>query len=1190
MDSKNENQYIKYYSELEYNYSTFKLDLNLEKDDNLKISLIYADELEYSSIFKFTSLKIKYHKCKSIDEFFIFLNECEKDYQFYISEINKEYCNLTVRFSDNIFNENNFKLLNKNSNKDIESIKRNKLLSHNVDELIEKCKKSDSIILGDISFQDGENSYIFNLNHYSYIIFISKIKVIINIEDEENKKIEKEIRTNNDIYELLEENYINKNNVFLGKFKLEQVINGINNYITNNILTLRVIIKKIPETKFGERAMKKSINYARKEYSEYFTEYFENYNENNNQAIFKFQKNKLREEIFRKISILKRCNIGVNQYKITGPFSTGKSITLFGYSRYFQNVIYINLKVLKKYNNDYKKCLKIILSELRRVVINKNIFDKEITFLKTEENILRQLLYIIEIILNLANDIIVLILDQYKEKNIDYEPDFIKRINEFLKNKNFRLVLCSSINDHDIRDEVMKTWIKYKGNNPPELNSETQAYYFYYYKLFSRRKSQNLSYKLFRNKYKYLKKIKNDKNLDNTYNKIINKLEDFQIYNKNKSISLNEYNLSDIFIFLKKYINKKLNKSNFLEVISMTPLKYFSVIINQYHFSLKPSFPYINYCISKYVNMKDCDDYFSHKKYSYLSFLSNKVKGEYFEFAAIKAFQNSNIIKLPYKSQNIEEITVNKIVKMNQIESSIDDIIKEFEDKLKNQNNKKHVESQEEREEGEEEEGEEEEEEEDDTKKQEEENDIIEEVEVNKYEKNTKQENDNYIFIDEKSKININLDKAFQDKNIDNKIEEIFSKYYLKDFSNLFIEKNKTNIYLQKYEYLIDQKEKEYLKRIKDYKREIYEKEIIERKKIILKKINEKKENLKNVIKKRTETVCKMAIPGKYKQSKVLESKSKYIGDETFYITQSNPNGELLDYAVLYGKKNEKIFLGFQIKCYSPNTDNDSKFIERDSIKKILSPILLNSIKLFNCLIKKWHYYLIYYYNKDDESTGYSGYKSQISTFKHKIEYLLYDPVQKVFYSKDFQTKIESLELTYYSNLDNISYLNECSNYLTVPKNFYNNKNADEFDENFGNSLNQFVVDFKQYSNNPENILKILSEKIGIKNLFYCLSFHFPRIEIPILNQLLFYKKKESPHFLAIYFDESLTVFDLENGNELSFKKCMKLIDIEYKYTYLLRFDGRSKKRKGIYDIDDDPDIFHPDEPLNSKVRLDNLY
>ena len=67
------------------------------------------------------------------------------------------------------------------------------------------------------------------MNQYSYIIFISKIKVIINIEDEENKKIEKEIKTNNDIYELLEENYIDTNDVFLGEFKLEQVINGINN-------------------------------------------------------------------------------------------------------------------------------------------------------------------------------------------------------------------------------------------------------------------------------------------------------------------------------------------------------------------------------------------------------------------------------------------------------------------------------------------------------------------------------------------------------------------------------------------------------------------------------------------------------------------------------------------------------------------------------------------------------------------------------------------------------------------------------------------------------------------------------------------------------------------------------------------------------------------------------------------------
>ena len=116
----------------------------------------------------------------------------------------------------------------------------------------------------------------------------------------------------------------------------------------------------------------------------------------------------------------------------------------------------------------------------------------------------------------------------------------------------------------------------------------------------------------------------------------------------------------------------------------------------------------------------------------------------------------------------------------------------------------------------------------------------------------------------------------------------------------------------------------------------------------------------------KTKTILKIPLNKKYRQNKVYESKSKYNGNETFCITQTNSNGEILDYAVLYGKKNEKIFLGFQIECYSPDTFINPNILERDSIKKILSPILLNSIKLFNCLIKEWHYYLIYYYNKDD--------------------------------------------------------------------------------------------------------------------------------------------------------------------------------------------------------------------------------
>ena len=462
-------------------------------------------------------------------------------------------------------------------------------------------------------------------------------------------------------------------------------------------------------------------------------------------------------------------------------------------------------------------------------------------------------------------------------------------------------------------------------------------------------------------------------------------------------------------------------------------------------------------------------------------------------------------------------------------------------------------------------------------------------MEENEQEEDEKEENDNYIFIDDENKININLKKAFQDKDIDKKIEKKIKEYYLKDFANIFNENTKTNNYLLQYEYLIDQKEKEYIKRMKDYKREIYEKEIIERKINILEKLNEKKAENKNKDKISKKTFLKIPLNRKYKQNKVYESKSKYKGNETFYITQSNPNGELLDYAVLYGKKNEKIFLGFKIKCYSSGTYIDSKFIEKDSIKKIVSPILLNSIKLFNCLIKEWHYYLIYYYNKNDEITQYIGYKAQISTLKNKIEYLLYDPVQNVFYSKDFQNIIKNLELTNYSNLDNISYLNDCSNYLSIPENFSEKTNSDEFEEDYGNGLNQFVNDFKQYSENPEDILNILSKIIGIKNLFFCLSFHSNRFEIPKFNQLILYKKKDSSHFIGIYFDKFYKVFDLEKRKNIISKGWQKLIDFEYKYTYILRFKGSSMKRKDLLSIDD-KDILIPEEPTNSKEFIYDMF
>lgn len=322
-------------------------------------------------------------------------------------------------------------------------------------------------------------------------------------------------------------------------------------------------------------------------------------------------------------------------------------------------------------------------------------------------------------------------------------------------------------------------------------------------------------------------------------------------------------------------------------------------------------------------------------------------------------------------------------------------------------------------------------------------------------------------------------------------------------------------------------------------------------------------------MKKNIPKYMKIKIKGKNKlnNKKNMKEIKSYNGNETFYITQENQNGELLDYAVLYGKKDEKIFIGFQMKCYTSHTDIESKFIDKGSIKKTLSPIILNSINLFNCLIKEWHYYIIYNYNIDDDSTLNVGERTLFKTCKNNIEYLLYDPCQKIFYSKE-KRKIKKLELSFCSNLDNISYVNDCSNYLCLPKYFFDEPGNEQFDEIFGKGLKNFVNDFKQYSEKPENLLTTLEKKLKIKNLFFCFSFYTSRIEFPASNQLLFYKKKNSSHFIAIYIDSDIIAFDLENGNKMKFIECRELIDIEYKNIYLMRYDDScEKKEESIDDI-----------------------
>ena len=123
-----------------------------------------------------------------------------------------------------------------------------------------------------------------------------------------------------------------------------------------------------------------------------------------------------------------------------------------------------------------------------------------------------------------------------------------------------------------------------------------------------------------------------DVSLKEVDKKILNKLNEFKQYQQTKLI--NNYNLVDILLFLKDILDEENSINNLLEKLSICPFKYFIIYFKNNIFLVKPVFPYIEFFISEYIKKSDCTQYFKQEKYKNISFLTNRVKGEYFEYAA----------------------------------------------------------------------------------------------------------------------------------------------------------------------------------------------------------------------------------------------------------------------------------------------------------------------------------------------------------------------------------------------------------------------------------------------------------------------------------------------------------------------------------------------------------------------------
>ena len=161
--------------------------------------------------------------------------------------------------------------------------------------------------------------------------------------------------------------------------------------------------------------------------------------------------------------------------------------------------------------------------------------------------------------------------------------------------------------------------------------------------------------------------------------------------------------------------------------------------------------------------------------------------------------------------------------------------------------------------------------------------------------------------------------------------------------------------------------------------------------------------------------------------------------------------------------------------------------------------ILLDCKDLFNCEIKNWHYFLIFYFNKDDDRVNNLGIKTELSCIKKDIAYLLYDPKNKHFLNQEEEI-IQKLELSDISNLDNDKYLEKRSNFIEQKEFFSNDVNISYNiykKKIYWDELSQFSQDFNEYGKSIEEILENLGKVFKVENLFYSRTFKSKNLEIP---------------------------------------------------------------------------------------------
>jgi len=732
--------------------------------------------------------------------------------------------------------------------------------------------------------------------------------------------------------------------------------------INNNKITLYYypeVLKKIDfEDKYIYKVTKDK-SFDPKIFDNNFYSYFPELDVTQNQnTTIQYIKTKKREDL----------KFFINQYlnnnkiiKLTGPSGIGKSFFLLYLSRTTHNYLYLNLSALNNLANENQnvKLINMIITELNRLKLSEenkkdlNNYFEGLNLVDLDDIIQ----FLIDYFINQKEDIRI-ILDQFKTK---YFKSWEKLENLVNNSKvEIKLIICSSINDHNIRDSVCRCINNFiqKEKNNINLDKESKVIskiisseYFYISSLFDKeslnqlyssenniqiKKQNKIIYESFDYNPKYVLDInKADKigeKIDEIKDKIKQKFQGFYGLDKD-DVSL-KLKLSS----LRRYIGKQLPIKDFNNIISNFSLKYFIIkfYINEEEvdflkgempvnkFQIDYSFIFISEIIDE-MALESNDSFFDNGIYKGHT---GSTIGGYFELITIDKIKKK-ILALP--NNNFEYIiNVDKINEMNKIKLRMSDLIdnnlqilKEMEENISLENNLLNNNEN-----------------------------INTEKSINPLGKeDDKKEDIENLFdykihppFEESARINFEANYLIQNSTIN-------------EMKNSFIKENNARVYGEKGQLLLSTR---------------------------LFETTTKKDKITKL------------------KPEIINSDINYhfLKDKNILITQFYENAAAFDLAYLYGKGEKKIFIGFQMKSYKDYYDNNRTFpISREKILKQTQLLLFNSKILLDVDIVQLNYIVVGLYFKDENNLEDKSYSENLIHFceKNKFKLVLYDPFEKKF-------------------------------------------------------------------------------------------------------------------------------------------------------------------------------------------------